>query len=62
MPAVVAGRAAEVDAAVELFGSFLRGAAHVDVGYALESRWTVSGENAGRQTAMYSAPSASGVL
>src|SRR5262249_31403339 len=26
------------------------------------SRWTVAGENAGRQTAMYSAPPASGVL
>ena len=29
---------------------------------AQESRCTVSGENAGRQTAMYSAPSASGLL
>ena len=26
------------------------------------SRWTVAGEKAGRQTAMYSAPSAPGVL
>ena len=26
------------------------------------SRWTVAGENAGRQTAMYSAPSGPGVL